>query len=89
MFFYQLTLGVCCTFNRQANDPLGCHLLSICYEKGLGGAQMNDKAALELCMKAKSLGRIECDECIKRVCVFVFLHVSWLFNFILPVICVR
>lgn len=51
----------------QLNDPLGCHLLAVCYEKGLGGIEKNEKVALELCMKAKSLGRVECDECIKRV----------------------
>jgi TPR repeat protein len=57
-------LGKC----SKMGDPLGCHLLSVCHEKGLGGLPQNEKTALELCKKARSLGRTECDACIRRVC---------------------
>ena len=56
----------------KMGDPLGCHLLSVCHEKGLGiGGGIivarDEKAALELCKRARALGRVECEQCVKRV----------------------
>jgi TPR repeat protein len=51
----------------KQGDPLGCHLLSVCHEKGLGNLPKDEKAALDLCKRALSMGRVECEACVRRV----------------------